>query len=56
MVPRVVQRAREASNLGFRKILVPAGNLAELKKEPVSLEVIGVKNLSQAMEVGLQCR
>ena len=56
MVPRVVQRAREASNLGFRKILVPAGNLVELKKEPVSLEVIGVKNLSQAMEVGLQCR
>jgi DNA repair protein RadA/Sms len=56
MVPRVVQRAREASNLGFRKILIPAGNLAELKKEPVSLEVIGVKNLSQAMEVGLQCR
>jgi len=56
MVPRVVQRAREAANLGFRKILVPAGNLAELKKESVALEVVGVKSLSQAMEVGLQCR
>ena len=56
MVPRVVQRAREASNLGFRKILVPAGNLAELKKESLDMEVVGVKSLSQAMEVGLQCR
>ena len=54
MVPRVVQRAREAAGLGFQKIVVPAGNLPELAKEAVNIEVIGVKSLSQAMEVGLQ--
>jgi len=54
MVPRIAQRVREASNLGFNKILVPLGNLAELKKDPVKVELIGVKNLSKAMEVGLQ--
>ena len=53
IVPRAVQRVREAANLGFTKILVPWGNLAEIKKEPVRIEVVGVKTLSQAMEVGL---
>lgn len=54
MVPRAVQRLREAVNLGFGKVIVPWGNLAELKKEAVDVELIGAKNLSQAMEVGLQ--
>ena len=54
MVPRIVQRVREAANLGFGKVIVPWGNLAELKKEDVNVELIGAKNLSQAMEVGLQ--
>jgi len=54
MVPRVAQRVREAANLGLSKVIVPWGNLAELKKEPVRVELVGVKNLSQAMEVGLQ--
>ena len=54
MVPRAVQRLREAVNLGFCKVIVPWGNLAELKKEAVDVELIGAKNLSQAMEVGLQ--
>jgi len=53
-VPRVVQRVREAASLGFSKIIVPWGNLAELKKETIKVELIGVKNLSQAMEVGLK--
>ena len=54
MVPRAVQRVREAANLGFCKVIVPWGNLAELKKEAVNVELVGAKNLSQAMEVGLQ--
>ena len=54
MVPRVVQRVREAASLGFRKVMVPWGNLAELQKDTVNVELIGVKNLSKAMEVGLQ--
>ena len=54
MVPRAVQRVREAASLGFRKVMVPWGNLAELQKDTVNVELIGVKNLSKAMEVGLK--
>lgn len=52
-VPHVLQRVREVSNLGFSKVLVPWGNLAELKKASLNVELIGVKTLSQALEVGL---
>ena len=54
MVPRAVQRVREAAGLGFGKVILPWGNLPELRKESVDAEVIGVKNLSQALEVALQ--
>lgn len=54
MVPRAMQRVREAANLGFSKILLPWGNMMELKKEAINIELVGVKNLSQAMEVGLR--
>ena len=53
-VPRVLQRVREAANLGFDKVLIPWANVAELQKETVNIKLIGVKNLSQAMEEGLQ--
>ncbi len=52
-VPRVLQRVREAVNLGFTSIMIPWANLAELQKESLNVKLIGVKNLSQAMEVGL---
>ena len=52
-VPRVLQRVREAVNLGFTSIMIPWVNLAELQKESLNVKLIGVKNLSQAMEVGL---
>lgn len=53
MAPRIVPRVREAANLGFSRAIVPWGNLSELRKEAVNIEVVGVKNLSQAMEVAL---
>lgn len=52
-VPRVLQRVKEAANLGFLNIMIPWANLAELQKESLNIKLIGVKNLSQAMEVGL---
>ena len=52
-VPRVLQRVREAVNLGFTSIMIPWANLAELQKESLNVKLIGVENLSQAMEVGL---
>ena len=53
-VPRVLQRVREAANLGFAQIMIPWANAAELQKESLNVKLVGVKNLSQAMEVGLQ--
>ncbi len=50
-VPHVMQRVREVSNLGFSKVLVPWGHLPELKKASLRVELIGVKTLSQALEV-----
>jgi DNA repair protein RadA/Sms len=52
-VPHVLRRVREVSNLGFTSVLVPWGNLVELKKASLNVELIGVKTLSQALEVGL---
>ena len=52
-VPRVLQRVREAANLGFAAIMIPWANLAELQKESLDVKMIGVKNVSQALEVGL---
>ncbi len=52
-VPRVLQRVREAANLGFAAIMIPWANLAELQKESLDVKLIGVKNVSQALEVGL---
>ncbi len=36
-VPHVMQRVRDVSNLGFSKVLVPWGNLTELKKASLSV-------------------
>ena len=53
-VPRVLQRVREAANLGFNQVMIPWANVNELQKETLNIKLVGVKNLSQAMEVGLQ--
>jgi DNA repair protein RadA/Sms len=43
-------RVREAYALGFKKCLMPSGNLAGLEYDD-GVDVIGVKNISEALEV-----
>ena len=50
MVPRVDVRIGEAATLGFKKFIIPAGNMPTLKTRRDGLEIIGVSNVVEAME------
>jgi DNA repair protein RadA/Sms len=43
-------RISEAANLGFKRFVIPAGNLNGLKVRQTGLEIVGVKNVIEAME------
>lgn len=49
-VQRVSPRLREAQRMGFRRCLLPKGNLAQAKEE-TPLELVGVDSVGQIMEV-----
>ncbi|WP_417437612.1 DNA repair protein RadA [Idiomarina sp.] len=48
-VPNGLERLNEAAKHGFKKAIVPIGN--KPKTSPKGMEVIGVKNLQQALDV-----
>jgi len=48
-VPNGLERLNEAAKHGFKKAIVPVGNMP--KTSPKGMEVIGVKNLQQALDV-----
>lgn len=50
MVSRADLRISEAANLGFKRFVIPAGNLAGLKVRQKGLEIVGVSNVIEAME------
>jgi len=50
MVSRVDIRISEAAKLGFKRFVVPAGNLSGLKVRQTGLKVVGVSNVMEAME------
>ncbi|MGE0785214.1 MAG: DNA repair protein RadA [Sandaracinaceae bacterium] len=52
-VPRAAQRLAEAQKLGFRRAILPAGNLARINGDaPKGMELIGVKTLADALSEG----
>jgi DNA repair protein RadA/Sms len=53
MVSRADLRITEAANLGFKRFVIPAGNLPGLKIKHDDLEIIGVSNVVDAMEAVL---
>lgn len=53
MVSRIETRISEAATLGFKRFVIPAGNLNKLKIRHQGLEIIGVNTISQAMEAVL---
>lgn len=50
MVSRVENRISEAVTLGFKRFVIPAGNLANIKVRQQGLDIIGVSNVADAME------
>ncbi len=50
MISRVDLRVREAAALGFKRVVVPAGNLAGLKSRPAGLELIGACKVGEGMK------
>ena len=50
MVGRMEQRIQEAVRLGFKRFVIPAGNLPGLKINRDAVEVVGVSNVIEAME------
>lgn len=50
MVARVDIRISEAANLGFKRFVIPAGNLTGLKVRQPGLKIVGVRNVMEAME------
>lgn len=54
MVSHAETRIKEAVTLGFRRFVLPKGNIAKLKKVSSDIEIIGVSQVNEAMEaVGL---
>ncbi len=50
MVSRVEQRITEAATLGFKRFVVPLGNFKNLKIHRSDLQIVGVSQLTEAME------
>jgi predicted ATP-dependent serine protease len=45
-----VARVKESQSLGFQKIILPRGNLAQLEKEDLpNLEIIGAGDVKEAL-------
>ncbi|MEN1968909.1 DNA repair protein RadA [Lentibacillus sp. N15] len=52
-VSRIEQRVQEAAKLGFKRVICPENNL-DGWTPPTSIQVIGVKSVSEALEAGLK--
>lgn len=51
-INQTLARIKEASSLGFKSIVLPKGNLPELKKENLNdVNLIGVKNIKETVDV-----
>ncbi|EAX46670.1 DNA repair protein RadA [Thermosinus carboxydivorans Nor1] len=50
MVSRLDERISEAATMGFRRIIVPRGNVSGVKGKQRGLEIIGVSSVEEAME------
>ena len=54
MVPRAELRIQEAWKMGFRRFVLPAGNLTALKQRKAEAEYIGVRQVAEALAAVLQ--
>ncbi len=52
-VPQINKRVKEAVKMGFSKIILPQKNLENIINSESSLDLIGVKDVGQALEIAL---
>ena len=50
MVSRADLRISEAATLGFKRFVIPAGNVPALKIKQKGLQIVGVRDVTEAME------
>ena len=50
-VSRAESRVREAAKLGFTRCILPKSNIDEAIKKVPGIELIGVRNLNEAIDV-----
>jgi DNA repair protein RadA/Sms len=51
-VSQPLARLKESHSLGFRRVIMPQGNLSQLDKEEIpDMKLVGVKNVKQALNV-----
>ncbi len=50
-VPRAQARVNEAARLGFTKCILPSASIKQITNCPDSIELIGVRNLAQAIAI-----
>ena len=50
-VSRAESRVREAAKLGFKRCILPKSNIDDSVKKVSGIELIGVKNLNEAIDV-----
>ncbi len=51
-VSQTLARIKEAASLGFKSVVLPKGNLAELNKKSLSnIDLIGVRNIKETVDV-----
>ncbi|TYS13866.1 DNA repair protein RadA [Rossellomorea vietnamensis] len=48
-VSRIEQRVQEAAKLGFKRVIIPANNIGGWKV-PSGIEIVGVKNINEALK------
>ncbi|MDO4608960.1 MAG: magnesium chelatase domain-containing protein, partial [Clostridia bacterium] len=50
-ISRVQARVNEAARLGFTQCVLPHGCIKQITKKPDGIEIIGVKNIKQALSI-----
>ena len=50
-ISRVQARVNEAARLGFKQCILPKSSIKQISNKPDNIELIGVKNLQQALSI-----
>lgn len=49
-IPRIEQRINEAAKLGFKKFVIPAGNMKQVKKLRSDIQIYGITTVLEGLQ------